>query len=204
MKTADYKNIKLPMSGGDICIEYGQAKDKIKQVRIIADQCNVPSAVIAWVALLGGEKPCAYWLRSISGEKTSTVEEIRNSEAGIQACNYRRWAHPEITDDEIEELIRKAIEAAEDRAAKQSNKKEGKNGENPAEATMSEFTEDIKQNEEGGAPALITLTEDEANTIATFFDNALLSYIKDDCNSLREIIELTAIYEKLNSRRVQK
>ena len=47
MKTADYKSIKLPMSGGDICIEYGQAKDKIKQVRIIADQCNVPSAVIA-------------------------------------------------------------------------------------------------------------------------------------------------------------
>ena len=97
------------MSGGDICIEYAQAKDKLKQVRIIADQCNVPSAVIAWIALLGGEKPCAYWLRSISGEKTSTVEEIRNSEAGIQACNYRRWAHPEMTDDEIEEQIRRRL-----------------------------------------------------------------------------------------------
>lgn len=202
MKIADYKNIKLPMSGGDICIEYGQAKDKIKQVRIIADQCNVPSAVIAWIALLGGEKPCAYWLRSISGEKTSTVEEIRNSEAGIQACNYRRWAHPEITDDEIEELIRKAIEAAEDRAAKQSNKKEVKNGENPAEATMSELKEENNKTVDGLTP--ITLTEDEAETIANFFDYYLLSYIKDDCNSLREIIELTAIYEKLNSRRVQK
>lgn len=202
MKIADYKNIKLPMSGGDICIEYGQAKDKIKQVRIIADQCNVPSAVIAWIALLGGEKPCAYWLRNISGEKTSTVEEIRNSEAGIQACNYRRWAHPEITDDEIEELIRKAIEAAEDRAAKQSNKKEVKNGENPAEATMSELKEENNKTVDGLTP--ITLTEDEAETIANFFDYYLLSYIKDDCNSLREIIELTAIYEKLNSRRVQK
>lgn len=202
MKTADYKNIKLPMSGGDICIEYGQAKDKIKQVRIIADQCNVPSAVIAWIALLGGEKPCAYWLRSISGDKTSTVEEIRNSEAGIQACSYRRWAHPEITDDEIEELIRKAIEAAEDRAAKQSNKKEVKNGENPAEATMSELKEENNKTVDGSTP--ITLTEDEAETIANFFDYYLLSYIKDKCNSLREIIELTAIYEKLNSRREQK
>lgn len=202
MKIADYKNIKLPMSGGDICIEYGQAKDKVKQVRIIADQCNVPSAVVAWIALLGGEKPCAYWLRSISGDKTSTVEEIRNSEAGIQACSYRRWAHPEITDDEIEELIRKAIEAAEDRAAKQSNKKEGKNGENPAEATMSELKEENNKTVDDSTP--ITLTEDEAETIANFFDYYLLSYIKDDCNSLREIIELTAIYEKLNRRRVQK
>ena len=202
MKTADYKSIKLPMSGGDICIEYGQAKDKLKQVRIIADQCNVPSAVIAWIALLGGEKPCAYWLRSISGEKTSTVEEIRNSEAGIQACNYRRWAHPEMTDDEIEEQIRKAIEAAEDRAAKQSNKKEVKNGENPAEATMSELKEENSKTVDGSTP--ITLTEDEAETIANFFDYYLLSYIKDECNSLREIIELTAIYEMLNSRREQK
>lgn len=202
MKTEDYKNIKLPMSGGDICIEYGQAKDKIKQVRIIADQCNVPSAVIAWIALLGGEKPCAYWLRSIAGEKTSTVEEIRNSEAGMQACSYRRWAHPEITDDEIEELIRKAIEAAEDRAAKQSNKKEVKNGENPAEATMSELKEENSKTVDGSTP--ITLTEDEAETIANFFDYYLLSYIKDECNSLREIIELTAIYEMLNSRREQK
>ena len=202
MKTADYKNIKLPMSGGDICIEYGQAKDKIKQVRIIADQCNVPSAVIAWIALLGGEKPCAYWLRSIAGEKTSTVEEIRNSEAGIQACNYRRWAHPEMTDDEIEELIRKAIEAAEDRAAKQSDKKGVKNGENPAEATMSELKEENSKTVDGSTP--ITLTEDEAETIANFFDYYLLSYIKDECNSLREIIELTAIYEMLNSRREQK
>lgn len=202
MKTADYKNIKLPMSGGDICIEYGQAKDKIKQVRIIADQCNVPSAVIAWIALLGGEKPCAYWLRDIAGEKTSTVEEIRNSEAGMQACSYRRWAHPEITDDEIEELIRKAIEAAEDRAAKQSNKKEVKNGENPAEATMSELKEENSKTVDGSTP--ITLTEDEAETIANFFDYYLLSYIKDECNSLREIIELTAIYEMLNSRREQK
>ena len=202
MKTADYKNIKLPMSGGDICIEYGQAKDKIKQVRIIADQCNVQSAVIAWIALLGGEKPCAYWLRSIAGEKTSTVEEIRNSEAGIQACNYRRWAHPEMTDDEIEELIRKAIEAAEDRAAKQSDKKKVKNGENPAEATMSELKEENSKTVDGSTP--ITLTEDEAETIANFFDYYLLSYIKDECNSLREIIELTAIYEMLNSRREQK
>lgn len=202
MKTEDYKNIKLPMSGGDICIEYGQAKDKIKQVRIIADQCNVPSAVIAWIALLGGEKPCAYWLRSIAGEKTSTVEEIRNSEAGMQACSYRRWAHPEITDDEIEELIRKAIEAAEDRAAKQSNKKEVKNGENPAEATMSELKEENSKTVDGSTP--ITSTEDEAETIANFFDYYLLSYIKDECNSLREIIELTAIYEMLNSRREQK
>ncbi len=202
MKTEDYKNIKLPMSGGDICIEYGQAKDKIKQVRIIADQCNVPSAVIAWIALLGGEKPCAYWLRSIAGEKTSTVKEIRNSEAGMQACSYRRWAHPEITDDEIEELIRKAIEAAEDRAAKQSNKKEVKNGENPAEATMSELKEENSKTVDGSTP--ITLTEDEAETIANFFDYYLLSYIKDECNSLREIIELTAIYEMLNSRREQK
>lgn len=202
MKTEDYKNIKLPMSGGDICIEYGQAKDKVKQVRIIADQCNVPSAVIAWIALLGGEKPCAYWLRSIAGKKTSTVEEIRNSEAGMQACSYRRWAHPEITDDEIEELIRKAIEAAEDRAAKQSNKKEVKNGENPAEATMSELKEENSKTVDGSTP--ITLTEDEAETIANFFDYYLLSYIKDECNSLREIIELTAIYEMLNSRREQK
>ena len=86
MKIKNYKDIVLPMRAGDICIEYGQAKDKLKQVRIIADQCNVPSAVIAWIALLGGEKPCAYWLRSIAGEKTSTVEEIRNSEAGRQAA----------------------------------------------------------------------------------------------------------------------
>lgn len=204
MKTKNYKDIVLPMRAGDICIEYQQAKRKDEQIQILADQNKTTCAVIAWIALLGGEKPCAYWLRSIAGEKTSTVEEIRNSEAGMQACSYRRWAHPEITDDEIEELIRKAIEAAEDRAAKQSNKKEGKNGENPAEATMSEFTENIKQNEEGGTPTPITLTEDEAETIVTFFDNSLLSYIKSECNSLREVAELTAIYEKLNSRRVQK
>ena len=67
---------------------------------------------------------------------------------------------------------------------------------------MSELKEENNKTVDGSTP--ITLTEDEAETIANFFDYYLLSYIKDKCNSLREIIELTAIYEKLNSRREQK
>lgn len=211
MKTKNYKDIVLPMRAGDICIEYQQAKRKDEQIQILADQNKTTCAVIAWIVLLGGEKPCNYWLRSITGDKAQSAADLRASEAGRQASSYRDWAHPEITDADMDRRISKAIADAEKRACMKKRaalrleredweETEPITEEEPIATMKVENTMGECNNEQINTTELqkaIILDANEADAIRLFFDKALLSYIKNECDSLTEVSELTAVYKKI-------